>query len=400
MDCSGQPGNHVMMDAVSGEIGTETTVAIVGGGPVGLLLGALLARAGIDFRVLERRREPWPHSRAIGVHPPSLELLDRLQLVARFVDQGVVVRRGHAFAGTRRIGGLSFDSCPPPFRFVLSIPQDRTEAILEQHLEREAPGALQTGVEVTAVDPGPAGVELSYSDPDGSPRRLRAAWVAGCDGKHSLVRKRAGIPYVGGPYPDSFVMGDFDDTTGLGPEAAIYLHPEGLIECFPLPGGLRRWVVMVDRPYQQVRRADVERPVQKRLDHDLSRAACTMASAFGVQHHLAGAFASGRVALAGDAAHLLSPMGGQGMNLGWMDARDLARALSDPDPEAALGRYSVRARRRARKAIRRASFNMGLGRGRRAPALRDAVVKLMINTPIQDWFARLFTMRGLDSWPV
>jgi 2-polyprenyl-6-methoxyphenol hydroxylase-like FAD-dependent oxidoreductase len=125
-------------------------LVIVGGGPVGLVAGLLAHDAGLRFRVLERDPAPRRHSRAIGIHPPALGLLDRLGVADPLVQEGTPIRRGHALAGPERVlGSLDFGLLPPPWPFILTLPQWRTEQILEARLEEVAPGALRRGVTVT-----------------------------------------------------------------------------------------------------------------------------------------------------------------------------------------------------------------------------------------------------------
>lgn len=360
---------------------------VVGGGAVGLFLGCRLAQLGLECRVLERRHAPPPHSRAIGIHPPALERLAELGLAEAFLREGVRIARGHAFAGTRRLGTLEFTACPPPYPFVLTLPQPRTEALLAQRLDQLAPGALRCGAEVTGFGADAQGVSVTLADGD----TLRARYLVAADGKESGVRHRLGIPFRGGQYPDTYLMGDFADTTTLGSDAGLYLTRAGLIESFPLPGGVRRWVVKTPRFVENPEATLLGQLVQERLGVQLPLETNTMLSAFGVQRFLADRFVQGRVALVGDAAHVLSPIGGQGMNLGWLGAWRLAESLV---AENGLDGYASH-RRAAKQAIRRAEFNTVMGRATPLAPLRDALAWSILHTPLRRTFARVFTMRGL-----
>lgn len=370
-------------------------VTIVGGGPVGLLLALSLHARGIRSTVLERRPAAREGSRSIGIHPPALELLDSLGLGARFVEHGVRVRRGLAFAGKRPLGVVDFGSCLGRHRYVLTIEQQRTEAILREALEDRAPGTLRGGVEVLELTRDARSVWVRVRDDRGREREIESAFVVGCDGKRSRCRDTIAIPFRGDRYPGGYLMGDAPDTTGLGAQAAVFLHPEGLVESFPLPRGRRRWVL---------RRADegdasedeLSEAVEHRTGHRIRE--ITRWSAFRAERFVAERLAVGRVALAGDAAHVISPIGGQGMNLGWIGASSLAEALADAAragaPTPALDADARRRSRMARAAARRAELNMWLGRPT-ANLAREGAVRLLLSRPVVHALARVFTMRGL-----
>jgi len=379
---------------------TARRVIIVGAGPVGLLLGCRLHQLGVPFVIVDRATELSEHSRAIGIHPPSLELLDALGLVDQFLARGLKVNGGVA-VGTRRVlGRLTFESLEGPYRFALSLPQTETEQVLQQHLLAADPGSIRRGLTAVEVRQDGDGVTLVCADEDDQPIRLRGRLLVGCDGKDSLVRQAAGISFEGAPYEDSFLMGDLSDNTEFGQYAHIFVTRDGLVESFPLPGGLRRWVVATAELVRDPTLEAFVDIVRARTGHDLSGQPCQMLSPFGIQHFLAQSLRSGRLAIAGDAAHVMSPIGGQGMNTGWLNAWDLADTLASvthlgEDHDAALARYHDLAHRRAALAIRRAGLNTTLGRAASYAAVRNTLIWLALHTPARRSLARMFTMRGL-----
>lgn len=376
---------------------TEIEVIIVGGGPVGLFMSCALAQAGVSLAVLEQRQTAATDSRSIGIHPPALQHFKTLGLLEALLARGVKVARGHAFANTRPIGTLDFATLPEPYRYVLTLPQAQTEELLAQRLYQLQPEALRRGAAVTTIAQDDAGVTAVYQQ-NGLTRRLRGRYLVACDGKRSLVRQQLAVPWHGGSYPDSYLMGDFPDDTALNHDAAIYLCDAGVVESFPLPSGLRRWVVKTEHYLKGATAADLAGLLAARLDVVVAPEAATMISAFGVQRYLAERFVVGRVILAGDAAHVVSPIGGQGMNLGWLDAAYLAKLLPPllrGEAGIDLATYNQQRQRAARTAIRRAEFNMRLGRRWRYPGLRNSAVRTMLRPPLGRLLARVFTMDGL-----
>lgn len=384
---------------------------MVGGGPVGLLLACLLAGGGVDVAVFERRRRRRRHSRSIGVHPPALEVLARAGLAEAFMAGGVRVLRGHAYAGRRRLGTLSFGSCPPPYRFVLTLPQTETERLLEARLALLTGLGVSRGAEVVALEASSRAVRLRLRDG----AEVEAALAVACDGAASAIRTRLGIPVQHRTWPDRYVMGDFPDTSVLGTDAAVFLTGGGVVESFPLPGGWRRWVAAVPGRHgappagPDAAARWLGRLVEERTGECLEVGRCAMVSAFGVRTVLALQWVAGRVVLAGDAAHALPPFGGQGMNLGWLDAAALASALHEVRGGAdleratpaglqrALAGYQERRSAAARDAARRAAFNLRTGRAEPWLRLRQAAVWAGLRSPLAAAFARSFTMRGLDA---
>lgn len=375
-------------------------IVIVGGGPVGLFLALCLLKAGIECRVLEKRESIASHSRSLGIHPPSLECFDKAGITEPFLKHGLKIKTGRAYYGRNPIGTIRFDRCPPPHTYILSIPQNQTEQILQEEVRKQHPGCLIRMADVRKVSQEAESVHITYMV-RGEKREIFGEWIVGCDGKNSIVRASAGIPFRGGPYPDTYVMGDFTDQTGLGSDAAVWLHPDGLIEGIPMPGEKRRWVVKTDRYEQEMQKELIERLVYKRAAIDLATCECSMAGSFGVQHYLSETLFKGRTLLAGDAAHVVSPIGGQGMNLGWLEASDLASTLvhslhQPSDSNQLLSEWSKRRRIIARKTARRAEWNMRLGRKHNYATPRKLFTWFITHSPAERIMARAFTMRGLE----
>lgn len=376
----------------------DIPVVIIGGGPIGLFLAISLIKKGIKCLVLEKRKDPVPDSRSLGIHPVSLELFDKVNITETFLEEGLKIRKGFALSSDQVLGEIVFDDCPKPHNYILACPQFTTEKILRNELNRLDQKALLTQAEFIDLKQHGDHIKIKYTDQQGNNKTITTDYLVGCDGKNSLVRQRSSIHYSGKRYDDTYVMGDFEDNTDFGTDAAVYLLPEGLIESFPLPNGMRRWVVKtneyIEKPDSQI----IENLVKKRIDHDLKGINSVMISSFGVQHFIAETFVKNRVILAGDAAHIVSPVGGQGMNLGWLDTWKISEALSGKNIGLGLYKYSEKQRKITRKVAKRAELNMMLGRKTRIPLCRNLIVRTLLKDPLSKKVAQLFTMRGLDNW--
>ena len=385
----------------------DADVVVVGGGPVGLALGIALLRAGVDARVLEARTAPHRHSRSIGIHPPALEGLERLGVVDDLRREGVAIRVGRAVGWSsgepRLLGVARFDRLHGRFPFVLALAQHRTESILEATLRETGPGALVRGAKVEQVEPtGDATVVVRGVHVAGgsAPRSLEltARYVVGCDGRDSMVRREAAVPLRRRPFPDAYLMGDVRDDSAYGDEAIIHLTRSGVLESFPLPGGLRRWVIATHARIDVATPDDLADLVARRIGLRLDPTSCTMVSPFGIERARAERLVDGRIVLAGDSGHVVPPIGGQGMNMGWLDAVGLAPALiaalrsGDLSP---LRAWEARRQRAWRVAQRRAAWNVRLGRATRLGRARDLLVRAMLAPPVAARTAHLFTMHGL-----
>lgn len=376
-------------------------VVIAGGGPAGLYLAGRLLQHGFTCRVLEAREEIVTHSRSLGIHPVSMELFKKAGIEKEFLRCGIAIRRGHAFWNREKLGIVSFEECPSPFNYILALPQWKTETVLEEwvnHLDQQA--LIRGAVLTDAVDDG-NGVHVSYQR-DGNSGEIRCRYLIGCDGKRSRVRELLNIPFHGAPYPDSYIMGDFTDNTGFGEDAAVYLHSEGLVESFPLPDGMRRWVVKTPERIETPQKEQLAELVERRTGFLLHNLEHVMLSSFGVEHYQAATLHKGNILIAGDAAHIVSPIGGQGMNLGWLDGeecfRSIKKALKNPKKQSRLfQRYSSSRRRKADLVARRAAMNMWLGRSENSGLMVKVLLMIVLKTRLSLFLARLFTMRGVEK---
>ena len=306
------------------ELPIRTRVAIVGAGPTGLALGVTLASAKIDFVILDRLAEGANTSRAAVVHARTLEVLAELGASEELVSRGIPVTRFAVRDGARRLLTLPFDRLPTPFPYTLMVPQCDTEAVLVARL-RALGADVHRPYEVASVVQDDDGVTLTMATGE----TLLADYAVGADGMHSAVREGSGIGFTGSAYAESFVLADVTMDWAPGPdEVSLAFGTAGLTVVAPLPGGHYRVVATVDEAPESPDLAFVQGLLDERVPGRATVTGLTWASRFRVHHRVADHYRAGRLLLAGDAAHVHSPAGGQGMNTGIQDGYALGRAFA------------------------------------------------------------------------
>jgi 2-polyprenyl-6-methoxyphenol hydroxylase-like FAD-dependent oxidoreductase len=367
-------------------------VLIVGAGPVGLLLACLLVQEGLRVAVCERREEADDRTRAIGIHRPGLDALEAAGIGAAVRTEALRLEGGEVRSRRRTLATLTFASDRP----VLILPQPRTGALLRARLQALSADAVISGCTVRAVRETASAVQISAESSDG-PREFTAAAVVVADGIRSRIRADLDVGWRRRAGRASYTMLDVDGAKP-GERAVLHCEPAGLVESFPLPGGRRRWVVR-DGAGDLRTRDGFRTAIRQRTGIGIELEQGAKPTSFVAAQHSASRMHRGRVVLLGDAAHEVSPIGGQGMNLGWVDAvrlaEQLARSLPARMPD--LAAYDRQVRRSAARAQRRSAFYMSMG----APAPdavvrgRELLMRALGSAPLRGWTAGLLTMRGL-----
>jgi 2-polyprenyl-6-methoxyphenol hydroxylase-like FAD-dependent oxidoreductase len=313
-----------------------TDVLIVGAGPTGLALANVLANEGIDFALVEKLAQGQNASRAAVIHAHTLEMLDAIGVSEELSARAIRLERFSICDRDRTLMRLSFDDLPTHHPYLLMISQTDTEQILERHLVARG-GEVHRGWTVEEVRQDGARAYATVTGADGTRQTIAARYVVAADGMHSTVRKATGIGFEGETYGHSFMLADVALEWGHGrDDVRLFFSPAGLVVVAPLPGGTYRIVATVDEAPEHPTVADVQALLDARgpVDGPAVVTRVLWGSRFRVHHRLADSYRDGRLLLMGDAAHVHSPAGGQGMNTGLVDASVLGRmlvsALRDP----------------------------------------------------------------------
>ena len=326
---------HDVRVALNRRMPVSEKILVVGAGPVGLTLACELARYRIGVRLIDRSPEPTRTSKALVVWSRTLELMDRMGCTPAFLAAGLHARGATLRSDGQVLGSADFTEIASPYPFALMIPQAETERLLTENLAGFGV-AVEREVALTSFSQGSDGVTARLSHSDGREEALSTPILIGCDGAHSRVRHGLDLAFTGQAQGDEWLLADVRVAGPGAPppdEVAVFLHRDGPLVLFPIPGRRARVVATVGKADPDHPRPDpsldaVQALVEARAGTGIRVSDPVWLSHFRIHERKVSQYRQGRVFLAGDAAHIHSPAGGQGMNTGMQDAVNLAWKLA------------------------------------------------------------------------
>jgi 2-polyprenyl-6-methoxyphenol hydroxylase-like FAD-dependent oxidoreductase len=377
----------------------EADVVVVGSGPTGLALACALQAAGVAVRILDGAASPAVTSRALGLQPRGVEVLDRLGALGDLPDRGLAIRNVVITVNGRELARLRVGQSMQRLggQTALLMSQADIEAALRDRLAA-LDGSVEWDRRVADVIAGADGVVLRLGNGDEVP----AGWVVGADGAHSVVRKAMRVGFPGVPLIEHFLLADVHaDIDRPRNNTYGFLRGTQMLVAFPLPG-VDLWRVMSPAPMGGATDLRPEEIVAHLADRLAAEVGGTIRSAewtstFHIHRRLADTYRRGRMLLAGDAAHIHSPLGGQGMNTGIGDAENLgwklALVISGRAGAGLLDTYEAERRPIAKDVLKSTSgvTEIVVGQGRVSRLVRDRVAIPLLN---RDWMQRLIAERA------
>ena len=388
------------MDAAAHD---ASPVLIVGAGPTGLAAAMSLARAHIPVRLIDKALQPNPYSRAIGIQARTLELFEQHRLIEPFLDLGHRARIANLFSNGMRLARLDFDPLRTRYPYLLFLDQSVTERLLTEHLATLGV-TVERGVELMMFVQGSASIQVTLRRADGHTETLRPSYVIAADGAHSTIRHRLGLSFAGSTFEQTFLLADVHaETDWPEDEFHIFASGEGLVALFPMGHGRHRLIadhpveptpvpppatpaVLGEPPLNHVSppsltecKTLITRRVRERVDvSDLA-----WSSYFHLNSRMVDRLRVGRIFLAGDAAHVHSPAGAQGMNTGIQEAFNLgwkiARVLKGAAPDRLLDTYHNERHPIERDVLRQTGFITHMAEADHGPLklLRERVMPVL-----------------------
>ncbi|XOC98209.1 FAD-dependent monooxygenase [Burkholderia sp. 22PA0106] len=379
-------------------------VLIVGAGPTGLAAALALARAKVPVRLIDQAMQPARHSRAIGIQARTLELFEQHRIVEPFLARGHRARVAHLHSEGRRIAELDFDPLQTRYPYLLMLDQTDTERILAEHLASFGV-LIERGVRLVRIRQDGGSVQAMLQREGGGEESVEPSYVVAADGAHSTLRHLLGSGFAGQAFEQTFLLADVAAEPGWpDDEIRLYATHEGLAGMLPLGQG--RYRIVADRPPPDAQGEEGEGAsapsldlcraiVRTRIDARLTIDDLAWSSYFHLHSRMIERLRIGRVLFAGDAAHVHSPAGAQGMNTGIQEAFNLgwklARVLTGGAPEGLLDTYHAERHPIERDVLRQTSFITQVVEADHGPLklLREHVVPVLASLgPVRDALRR------------
>ena len=310
---------------------SDCEVLIVGAGPTGLTMALELARRGVSFRIIDKAAAPSSHSKSLAVHARTLECFYDMGLIQDVLAKAHKVQQVNAYLNKEPRLSLSMNQLTDtPFPYVAMVPQNVLEEVMITHLEKSGI-KIERNIELVSLTQRNDHADLVVSHGK-TKEKIKANWVIGCDGAHSTVRGELDVPFSGSKYDEQFLLVDVMLTSELDPKQGHLFLDKELLAVLPMGQGMSRVVTTYPSQYATPNDKRIKELLEDRFEHlapvPVSMGKMQWTSFFKIHRRIVAKMRVGCVFLAGDAAHIHSPVGGQGMNTGIQDAYNLAWKLA------------------------------------------------------------------------
>lgn len=313
----------------------QLDVLVVGAGPTGLTMASELRRHGLTCRIVDKAQKATDKSKALAIHARTLECFHNMGIVDEAIARGIKLQGIVAHAEGKELLHVSLGDLDSPYPYTISLPQSDTEKLLAQHLKQLGVD-VERSIELVDLHQKDGSVKASLKNADGSQFSVDSKWVVACDGAHSTVRKILNVPFEGGQYDELFALADVQVDFKEPPKEGVCLYAtkQGIAAVFAMPGNRHRIIFSlppgstVFKDSNSPTLDEMQELLNERLGEGSKISDPAWLTAFTLRHRKIAQYKWNRVFFAGDAAHVHSPAGGQGMNTGIQDAYNLAWKLA------------------------------------------------------------------------